>query len=327
MGLTDPTPSSWRPMGADSALICRRFADEVGTAGPVVCAGGRTQWDIGGPPDPAAREVRAPAGVVSFEPAEMIVRVRAGTPFAELDAALAEGGQMVPLDPPAETAGRATVGGLLAVGHSGIRRLRYGPIRDTLLEARFVSADGTLVKAGGPVVKNVSGYDLCRLLVGSLGTLGFLAEVVLRAQPRPERSQWFRAPSEGDGQGPSAVRRRLYRPSSILWDGATTWVLLEGLAADVEAERAALGPSFQETAGPPALPPGGRLSLRPSEAASLSLPAGSFVAEIGVGTVHVADTRVMGERRPVDPGVAELNRRVKATFDPTGRMNPGRVVG
>src|SRR3954471_2844497 len=250
------------------------FAKEVGDSGPVTCVGGRTQWDVGGAVDPAAREVRAPAGIVTFEPAEMVVRVRAGTTVAELDSALAEGGQMVPLDPIAPE--RATVGGVLSVGRSGIRRLRYGPIRDTLLEARFVSADGHVVKAGGPVVKNVSGYDLCRLLVGSLGTLGFLAEVVLRAQPRPQQSVWL----AGDDD-PFAVRDRLFRPSSILWDGARTSVLLEGLAADVDAERRALGDGFEEVEGPPPLPTGGQLSLRPSELSQLT---GSFVAEIGVGT-------------------------------------------
>src|SRR4051794_24894267 len=232
------------------------FAKEVGDTGPVVCVGGRTQWDVGGPPE-SAREVSAPAGVVTFEPAEMTVRVRAGTTAAELDAVLAEGGQMVPLDPidPA----RATVGGILAVGHSGLRRLRYGPVRDTLLEARFLSADGKLVKAGGPVVKNVSGYDLCRLLVGSLGTLGFIAEVVLRAQPRPNEQRWYRGTAD-----PFETRKRLYRPSSILWDGTTTWVLLEGHPADVDREAAALGPGFSAVDEAPPLPTY-RRSLRPAE--------------------------------------------------------------
>src|SRR4029077_12080729 len=120
----------------------------------------------------------------------------------------------------------ATVGGVLAVGRSGIRRLGYGPVRDTLLEARYVSAEGRRVKAGGPVVKNVSGFDLCRLLVGSLGTLGLLAQVVLRCRPLPAVSRWL-----AGGADPFDLLGRLYRPSSILWDGTTTWVLLEGHAA------------------------------------------------------------------------------------------------
>src|SRR3954471_15984540 len=252
------------------------FAKEVGDSGPVTCVGGRTQWDVGGAVDPAAREVRAPAGIVTFEPAEMVVRVRAGTTVAELDAALAEGGQMVPLDPVAPE--RATVGGVLSVGRSGIRRLRYGPIRDTLLEARFVSSDGKLVKAGGPVVKNVSGYDLCRLLVGSLGTLGFIGGWVLRTLPRPAVSQWFAG--RGD---PLEVRRRLFRPSCLLWDGDRIWARLEGRGGDVEPETRALGPGFDPVDGPPTLPRY-RRSVRPLEVPN-GLATGE-VAEVGIGTIH-----------------------------------------
>ena len=207
------------------------FAKEVGDVDPVVPVGGRTQWDVGGAPSTGAREVHAPSGIAEYEPAEMVVRVAAGTVVAELDAALARHGQQVPLDP--RDPSRATIGGVLAVGQSGIRRLRYGPLRDTLLEARFVTAAGKLVKAGGPVVKNVTGFDLGRLLVGSLGTLGILAEVVLRAQPRPAGRMWLAAQSAD----PFAARRSLFRPSSILWDGTTTWVLLEGHPADIADER------------------------------------------------------------------------------------------
>lgn len=293
------------------------FAEEVGgtAAGPVTCAGGRTQWDVGGTADPSAREVGARSGIVELEPAEMVVRVRAGTAVAELEAALAAKGQQVPLDPVEPE--RATVGGVLAVGRSGTRRLRYGPVRDVVLEVTTVMADGRIVKAGGPVVKNVSGFDLGRLLVGSLGTIGFVAEVVLRCSPRPPVRSWFRSPAEAD---PVETRNRLFRPSSILWDGATTWVLVEGTGAEVGAERSALGPGWEEVAEGPILPKGGRRSLRPSTLPNLE---GRFVAEVGVGTVHV-DAPV--PVRPPDPTTYELHRRVKATFDPTGRMNPGRDV-
>lgn len=305
----------------DLAPALASFAEQVGGAdgGPVVCAGGRTQWMVGGAGDPAAREVRAPSGVVEYEPAEMVVRVRAGTTVAELDAVVAGGGQQVALDP--RLPEQATVGGVLAVGRSGLRRLRYGPIRDTVLEVRVVLAGGELVKAGGPVVKNVSGYDLGRLLVGSLGTLGFVGEVVLRCAPRPAVATWWRA----DDADPFAVRDRLFRPSSILWDGRTTWVLLEGGAADVGAERSALGAGWVEVEAPPAIPDGGRRSLRPSQLRTLDLPAGSFVAEVGIGTVHVADGSDVLSVAP-DLSTVELHRRVKAAFDPTGRMNPGRMV-
>jgi len=287
------------------------FAAEVGSEGPVVAVGGRTQWDVGGTVDPRARAVRPPAGIVAHLPEEMIVRVRVGTLVRDLDDALAERGQTVAL--PAWDG--ATVGGVLAVGRSGLRRLGWGPIRDTLLEARFVSAEGRLVKAGGPVVKNVTGFDLCRLLVGSLGTIGILAEVVLRVRPRPAASRWLR----GDGD-PFELRRRLHRPTSILWDGTTTWVLLEGHPADVEAETATCGTDYLEVDGPPPVPTAGRESVRPSALRHLQ---GAFLAEVGVGVVHRPHPV---EPAPPHPSTRELQQRVKTLFDPSGRLNPGRKV-
>ena len=180
-------------------------------------------------------------------------------------------------------------------------------------------AEGQLVKAGGPVVKNVSGFDLGRLLVGSLGTLGFLAEVVLRCSPKPPVAQWLRS---AEGADPFAARDRLFRPSTILWDGTTTWVLLEGHAADVAAEREALRAGWSEVEGPPPLPTGGRRSVRPSELRDLQ--GAAFVAEVGVGTIHVGGPVPATH---VDPSTTELHRRVKAAFDPMGRMNPGTDRG
>lgn len=294
------------------------FAAEVGPpeAGPVTCVGGRTQWAVGGLPDPAAREVRAPAGIVAHTPAEMVVRCRAGTPVAELAAALAERGQRVAL--PVRPG--ATVGGVLAVGRSAVTRLGHGPVRDAVLEVRYVSAAGRLVRAGGPVVKNVSGYDLCRLMVGSLGTLGLLAEVVLRCWPVPPAARWF----AGEGADPFAVAASLYRPAAVLWDGERTWVLLEGHPDDVADQARVLGAGFAEVEGPPPVPEGGRVSLRPSALRDLAPGAwGGWVAEVGVGVVHTASPVAPP---PSDPAVAALCERVKRAFDPTGRLNPGRRV-
>jgi len=290
------------------------FVDEVGISDPVCVIGGRTQWSVGGLPAPSARAVHAPTGVVDYRPAEMTVRLGAGTTMSELDAALAAKGQTTVL----EGAPDATIGGVLAVGHSGLRRLRVGPVRDALLQVRYVSSEGRLITAGGPTVKNVTGYDLCRLMVGSLGTLGCFAEVILRTRPRPVAAQWWAA-----GGDPFTVTAPLYRPSAVLWDGETTWVHLEGHVADVTAQgeivaRAGGAPC----AGPPALPPV-RSSVAPSELAAIvrSGAAGHCVVEVGVGVVH-------GQRavpRPATPAaVVELHRRLRHEFDPHQRLNPGR---
>lgn len=290
------------------------FADEVGPADPVVCEGGRTQWDLGGLPDPAARVVRAPAGVVEVLPAEMIVRVRAGTALGQLSAALAEVGQEVPVEGPPE----ATIGGVLAAGRGGPCQLGLGPVRDCVLELTWVSAEGEVVRNGGPVVKNVSGFDLCRLQVGSLGTLGVLAEAVLRTRPIAAHGAWLAGPVE-----PAAVVAALHAPTSVLWDGTTTWARVDGGGADVDEQRrrgAAVG--LAEVAGPPPLP-AHRWSTGRDRVLRDAPGHGRFVAAVGVGVVW-------SERPGPSPRLArtaaELNRRVKQRFDPTGRLNPGRDV-
>ena len=197
-----------------------------------------------------------------------------------------------------------------------MERLGRGHVRDAVLQIRYVGADGRIVTAGGPTVKNVSGFDLCRLLVGSLGTLGCIGDVMLRTRPIAEREQWFRLADAP----PLEVHARLHTASSVLWDGASVWVLLEGYAVDVAADLDAVsGCSPASVDGPPPLPPH-RWSRRPGELASLEI-GGPFVAEIGVGVVHASEP---DRSRPLAGGVAALHRRVAERFDPTGRFNPGR---
>ena len=281
------------------------FAQAVGREGPVTISGRGTR----GGPVANTRCVYAPAGIDWVQPDEMVIACGAGTPVDEVDAALAEHGQCVAI--PAS----GTIGGALAVGHSGIRRLGYGPIRDALLQARYISATGEVVKAGGPTVKNVSGFDLCRLLVGSRGSLGFLGDVILRTRPIAMHSQWFSAPATD----PHVCFARLYRPISVLWDGATVWALLEGHAADVREQATSAG--LKECAGAPALPTGSRRVLPPSDLGSL---AGTFVAEVGVGVVHHADPWTSPA---ADQRAAQLEQALKLEFDPTRRLNPGVQFG
>lgn len=320
--------------------------DQVAAADTVVPVGGRTHWEVGGPA-PTGVDVRAPAGVVAYDPAELTVTVGAGTTVAALAATLEQGGQECVLDPRDPAA--ATVGGVLAAGLSGHRRLRYGPVRDRLLEVRFVTADGRVVKGGGPTVKNVTGYDLPRLLVGSLGTIGVIVQVTLRCQPRPRHATWA-----GTAADPFEVRRRCFRPSCIAWDGAATRVLLEGDPDDVAAELDA-GRLTAGDAGP-AWPVGahrGRISVQPSCLGALAgdlrgIDGLRWMAEIGVGTVHVAAesgapiararaaavTRGGWLLREQGEGIdgfgaglpnRQLMARIKAAFDPAGKLSPGRL--
>ena len=126
------------------------------------------------------------SGVLEYRPEEFTITVLAGTPVAEVTALLAENGQYLPCDPPLAAAG-ATLGGTVASGLSGPGRYRYGGVRDFLLGVRLVTGGGELVTGGGKVVKNAAGFDIPKLMVGSLGRLGVLLELTFKVFPRPER--------------------------------------------------------------------------------------------------------------------------------------------
>ena len=256
------------------------------------------------------REVVAPSGIVQFQPDEMTLRCGAGTPLDEVHAVAAEAGQEVAMP----TGG--TVGGALAVGRSDVLRRGRGPVRDALLQVRLVTAAGVEIRAGGATVKNVSGFDLCRLVVGSQGTLGVLGEVILRTRARPPVRQWFVTDLP-----PERLLPQLYRPSSVLWNGTRCWVCLDGHPADVHDEQRRAG--LETAEGPPPLPDGGRWSVAPSCWRDVQ-GTGRFVMELGVGVVHHERAAEVG-RDPVtapSPRVRDLCERVRREFDPTRRLNP-----
>lgn len=298
-------------------LSLESFARDVGSvaAGPVWVRGQGTRHR----PPRDVRVVAAPTGITSLRADEMVVECGAGTAVVELQAALAEVGQYANLP----MTGGGTVGGALATGHSDIRRLGRGALRDALLRVRFVGHDGDLVTAGGSTVKNVSGFDLCRLLVGSWGTLGFLGEVLLRTRPLPPCSVWFGM--EADAARIQSLRTRLYRPAALLWNGAEARLCLEGHPDDVAASvadlRRNMGIAPAETSPPELDDFPHRWSMSPGAIEeTVSAHVGMCWAEVGVGTVH---HRRPAPERARPSAIREIELRLLRTFDPTGRLNPG----
>lgn len=149
---------------------------------PLRLRGGGTKNFWGAPPHGDVLDTRAYAGIISYEPSELVVTVRCGTPLAELQAALAEKGQCLAFEPPHFGPG-ATVGGMVAAGLSGPARASVGAVRDFVLGARLINGKGEDLTFGGQVMKNVAGYDVSRLLAGSWGTLGIVTEVSLKVLP------------------------------------------------------------------------------------------------------------------------------------------------
>lgn len=297
--------------------VLASFAEEIGDVGPVAVQGNQTRWNLGGPLLDGTPVVSAPSGIVDYIAEEMVVVVRAGTSVAELHETLAASGQWTALP---ERGG--TVGGAVVVGENDYRRPARGDLRSSVLQVRYVSAEGLQVAGGGPTVKNVSGFDLPRLITGSLGTLGCLSEVILRTNPIPSTTRWLRS-TDAD---PFAVHAALLAPGAVLWDGATTTVMLYGHEVAVDADVALLARlGTFETCPDPGTPEGHRWSLKPSDLTTIDRhDLGTFMAEVGIGTVHAERPQ---PPTPLQPGVRIVHDRMKLEFDPTWRLNPGRVVG
>ena len=356
--LADPVPGAppvdltVAPAQVEDAAAILRFASTVGLR--VLFWGGGTHQGIGNDvvPDVVMATHRLDS-IVDWQAEDLTIVVEAGVTVSDLEAQLQQRGQTAVLP---ETPAGATVGGVLAAGLSGWRRLRYGPTRDRVLEVVLVSGDGRVVKGGGPLVKNVTGYDLPRLATGSLGSLGLIARLCLKL--------WPLAADRGmvELADPQTALRTAYRPLAVIETNEASVAYLAGTSAELRAQAERLGGR---------LIPGHRW---PEPLAGpwefvLRVPAGvigqfvdrirahgwSFQAAHGVGEVRlvvdeVADER-LGELRAeaellggalvafrssgadgldpwgAVPGSADLQRRVKAAFDPAGVANPGILPG
>lgn len=341
-----------RPTTAEELAGALRAA----TAGHrhVTTTGGGTRSRSGRPADPGT--MLSTAGlrrVIEHTPAELTVTLEAGLPATELAERLAASGQWWPQ---ADIRPGSTVGGILATAASGCGRLRHGPVRDSLLEVVLVTGDGRIVKAGGRTVKGVAGYDLPRLAVGSLGTLGVITQVTLKLWPMPPARGWFAMEGSFDERlaGAERIRAEQWRPAAILLTPGRLSVDLVGSAADVTA------PAGTTPADAPAGVTGRGLvdvGVPPVEVAAvvreLERLGRDYLAEFGVGQCRVAietaadleSLRALAQAHgghavvidgPDDlradpwgappPGLA-IMQRIKRAFDPAGILNPGRFVG
>ncbi len=216
--------------------------------GPLVVRGGGTR-DVGRPVAGDAIDLSGLSGIRLYEPGALTLAAGAGTPLAEVEAALAAEGQRLAFEPAdwrglLGTAGAPTLGGMVAANVSGPRRVQAGACRDALLGVRFVDGTGAIVKNGGRVMKNVTGYDLARLMAGSWGTLGIMTEIGLKVLPAPESAATLVVEGLDDARALQAMTAALQSPFDV--SGAAhgamgTLIRVEGFAQSVayRAERLA----------------------------------------------------------------------------------------
>ena len=229
-------------MDAALQVLVERVRDARSRGARLRIVGGDTKSFYGSPVDGEPLDVRPLAGIASHEPTELVVTVRGGTPLAELEAALARHGQWLPFEPPRFAPG-GTVGGMVAAGLAGPGRAAAGGVRDFVLGATLLNGRAELLSFGGQVMKNVAGYDVSRVLAGSMGVLGVICEVSLKVLPQPVAQATLRF--EQDQAGALHLLNTwggqpLPITASAWWDGALV-VRLAGAAAAVRAARSQLG--------------------------------------------------------------------------------------
>ncbi len=296
-------------------------------------------------------EVSGHRGIVAYEPTELVITARTGTPLAEIEAALAANNQMLPFEPPHFTE-HATFGGMVAAGLSGPRRPWGGSVRDAVLGVKLLNGRGEVLRLGGQVMKNVAGYDVSRLMVGALGTLGVLLEVSVKVLPRPacERTLVF-------DSGVDKPLSGLPVSASLQVDGRRYLRLsASSRCIDMAAEQLGGEPAdaaIWTAARDQTLPyfrtglPLWRISL-PAAAPALNLPGSELIEWAGAqrwldgelpaqairqrvaalgghATLfrgHAGDAAVF---HPLPPAMLALHQRVKQALDPHGIFNPGRL--
>ncbi|WP_415755965.1 glycolate oxidase subunit GlcE [Pseudomonas leptonychotis] len=320
--------------------------------------GGNSKAFLGRKVDGELLDTRAHRGIVSYDPTELVITARAGTPLTELEAVLNEAGQMLTCEP-AQYGGVATLGGMVAAGLSGPRRPWSGGVRDLVLGTRLITGQGKHLHFGGEVMKNVAGYDLSRLLAGSFGCLGVITEVSLKVLPKPRHCLSLRLEMDAAlalqklaewGQQPIPL-------SAASHDGQALHLRLEGGEGSVAAASERLGGELLDSAYWAGLReqrlaffadsrPLWRLSV-PSNCGVLSLPGEQLIdwggaqrwlkSDADAALIRQAVGAVGGHATcftaghcdsPFHPLAAPLlryHRQLKTQLDPQGIFNPGRM--
>lgn len=303
-------------------------------------------------------DVTAHRGVLGYEPGDMVITARAGTPLAELDAVLGAQGQMLGFEPP-QFGGRGTLGGAVAGGLSGPRRPWAGAARDFVLGVRAINGRGQVVRYGGETIKNVAGYDLARLYAGSLGAFGVMLDVSLRVLPVPQTELTLLLQPSNPARAMIDLQGRPWPLSGLCWVGGQLRVRLSGTAEGVAAARGQIGgeelpdgAAFWRALRDWELPffagetPLWRVSLPPA-AAALDLPGEWLIdwggaqrwlrcdaapAEVWAAAAKAHGHAMLmrgGDRRggvfqPTCAAQATIERRLKAELDPAGVFAGGR---
>jgi glycolate oxidase FAD binding subunit len=342
----------WTNCIYDAAETGRKFS---------ICGGGSKSF-YGGEAQGDMLDVSAYSGIVAYEPTELVVTVRAGTTLLELEATLAEKGQWLAFEPP-HFATTATVGGMLATGLSGPRRQSAGALRDFVLGVKILSGKGELLSFGGQVMKNVAGYDVPRLMAGSLGTLGVILEVSLKVLPLPVAEHSLRfAMSESEALGKLNLWGGKPLPiSACAWSDNVLAIRLSGAAAAVTAAEKTLGGEVladaagfwksqrEQTHGffagdaplwrvgvPSVTPPlglgatliewgGSQRWLRGGDPAAIRAAAEKAGGHATLFRGDPVLKAAAGVFQPLSPPLARIHRNLKTAFDPHGVLNPGRM--
>ncbi|USX26164.1 glycolate oxidase subunit GlcE [Oxalobacteraceae bacterium OTU3CINTB1] len=347
-----------------AAQLGDRIRAATAAGKPLRLRGGGTKDWYGQVLDGDVLDTRAYSGIVSYEPTELVITARCGTPLAEIEALLARHNQMLAFEPPRFGAD-STIGGVVASALSGPRRASAGAVRDFVLGAVLMDGGGEGLRFGGQVMKNVAGYDVSRLLAGSLGTLGLILEVSLKVLPLPVSETSLRFDmSEIDAL--TRLNEWAGQPlpiSASCWHRGALWVRLSGAGAAVDAARQRLGGEALDdgVAFWTSLRDqthdyfnGGalwRLSVPPAASAIIlrgeqliewggaqrwlkvgdcdpAQEAGirsAVAAAGGHATLFRGGDKQLGVFHPLAPAVAKIHDRLKQSFDPAGIFNPGRM--